>query len=77
VALGGWGCRCSGWSFGGGLRGLFLIEINDCGRKRSFFGKNRQTERSQHEDGRDDDREFTQKVRWTTATENGLAGTSK
>ena len=25
VALSGWGCRRSGWSFGGGLRSLFLF----------------------------------------------------
>ena len=77
VALSGWGCWRSRRGFRGGLRSVFLVEIDDRGRKRPFFGKQSQTERSQHEDSRDDDCEFAQKVRRSTAAEDGLAGASK
>ena len=37
VALSGWGYRRNRRGFGGGLRSLFLFEIDDRGRKCPFF----------------------------------------
>ncbi len=77
MALSGWGCRGYGWGFGGGLRSLFLIKIDDRRRKRPFLGEDSQAERSQHEDGCDGNREFAQKVGGAAATEDGLTGASE
>ena len=74
VALGGWGYRRCGRGFRSGLRGLFLFEIDDRGRKCPFFRENGQAERGYHEDGSDDDRELAQEVGGASATKDGLTG---
>lgn len=66
-------CRLIGRSGWGRLRRLFLFEVDDGGRKRLFFGKDGEAERSDHEHDRDDDGEFAQKIRRAAAPENRLA----
>src|SRR3990167_2386346 len=77
VGFSGWGCRRCRWSFRSGLRGLFLFEVDHRGGKRSFSRHDGEAQRGEHEDGRDDDREFAQEVGRTTAPEHGLTGASE
>ena len=77
MALSGWGCWRRGRGFGGGLRGLFLVEIDDRGGKRPVSCHDGEAQRGDHEDGSDDDCELAQEVGRATATEDGLTGASE
>ena len=77
VSFSSWSCRSCGRGFGGGLRRLFLLEIDDRGGEGPLFGHDGEGEGGQHEDGGDGDRELAQEVGRATASEDGLTGASE